>query len=332
MKSRNFFPGLAAAAGMLVLILDSRTALEGMSGGIEICIHTLIPSLFPFFVLSVYMTGNLIGKDLIVLRPLCALLGIPSGAESLLVTGFLGGYPTGAQSVAQAYEQQRLSRQKAEHLLAFCSNAGPAFLFGVVGQAFDSVWAAWGLWLIHIASALLTGFLSKGPSDQVVISRENRALSLSQAMKTAIAVMAQVCGWAVVFRMLLCYLDRWFVWLLPDGAQVLLSGMLEFSNGCLRLRELEGEGVRFVTASAMTAFGGICVALQTRSVVGQLSLRFYFAGKLLQTCLSILMAGFLVRSRFSPVLLAVICLICLISIRILRKTEKNSSIPAAIGV
>ena len=42
--------GIMAAVGMLVLIFDSALALEAARAGVELCLETVIPSLFPFFV------------------------------------------------------------------------------------------------------------------------------------------------------------------------------------------------------------------------------------------------------------------------------------------
>lgn len=332
MKSRKLLSGLGASAAMLVLILDSRTALDGMRSAVELCLCTLIPSLFPFIVLSVYLTGNLVGSELRLLRPVCSAFGIPAAAQPLLITGFLGGYPTGAQSISQACGQGQLSRQKAARLLSFCSNAGPAFLFGVVGQAFDSAAAPWLLWLIHVASALFVGLIAKDSVSHAAVNQNISSMTLTQSLRTAIIAMAQVCGWVAVFRTVLCYLDRWFLWMLPVEIRVMTAGILELSNGCIRLRELESESVRFVAASALTAFGGLCVLLQTRSVSGNLSLRYYCAGKLLQTVLSIFMSSLLAQQSLSPAMWDFIILMGAISVSFLRKREKNSSIPAAVGV
>ena len=68
---------------MLALILDGRTAIDGARQGIELCLRTVIPSLFPFFVLSILLTSSLLGSSLIVLRPLGRLFGMPEGAEPL---------------------------------------------------------------------------------------------------------------------------------------------------------------------------------------------------------------------------------------------------------
>ena len=44
-------------AAMLALILDSKTALLGAQSGLDLCVRTVIPSLFPFFVISILLTA-----------------------------------------------------------------------------------------------------------------------------------------------------------------------------------------------------------------------------------------------------------------------------------
>ena len=78
MKGKSAWAGIAAGIGMLILILDSRTALEGASAGIQLCIQTLIPALYPFFVLSIVFTGALAGVSFPVLSVLGKACGLPS--------------------------------------------------------------------------------------------------------------------------------------------------------------------------------------------------------------------------------------------------------------
>ena len=226
MKSRNILTAFLGAAGMLVLVLDSRRALAGMREGIEICLEVLIPSLFPFFVLSGYLTGNLMRTDLKFLGPVGRLCGIPRGSESLLVTGFLGGYPVGAQNVAMAWRRGQVSREDAVRMLGVCSNAGPAFFFGVIGQAFDDLKAPWILWGIHMLSALLVGACGRPTMQSASVAVTRSSVSLPDALRQTLSAMAQVCGWVVLFRMLLTYLEGWFLWLLPRDWQIITGGIL----------------------------------------------------------------------------------------------------------
>lgn len=326
MRKHRLWTGLAASAGMLVLILDGKTALEGARQGVELCLRTVVPSLFPFFLLSILLTSSLLGMDIPLLRPLGKLFGIPRGAESLLVSAFLGGYPVGAQSVAAAYRAGRLDKAEAERMLAFCNNAGPAFLFGMAATMFPRRWMAWALWGIHILSALAAAALLPGRAPEARLEG-GKSVSLSGAMTAALSVMAAVCGWVVLFRVILAFLNRWVLWLLPVTGQVVVSGLLELTNGCCALGNIPGTPLRFAICSGMLAFGGLCVTMQTISVTRGLSLGKYFFGKLLQTAVSLLLSA-AVFVRIWPAALGIVGIFLVIS----QKTRKRSSIPGAVGV
>ena len=70
---------------------------------------------------------------------------------------------------------------------------------------------------------------------------------------------------------------------------IIITGILELSNGCILLSELDCVCISFIICSAFIAFGGLCVALQTLSVSGSLKFGMYFPGKLMQTCISMML-------------------------------------------
>ena len=47
---KRMIQGIVAAVGMLILILDTKTAILGAQNAIELCIFSVIPSIFPFLV------------------------------------------------------------------------------------------------------------------------------------------------------------------------------------------------------------------------------------------------------------------------------------------
>lgn len=291
MKRNRYFVILGSVAGIFMLIIDGQTALIGASEGIELCIKTVIPSLFPFFVLSSLLTSSLMGTSIGLMMPFFHCLGVPSGAESLVVTAFLGGYPVGAQSVASAYRAGVLSKNTAQRMLAFCNNAGPSFLFGMIGSVFPNRWMVWVLWGIHILGAILAALIIPNEDTAPTKPVKGQILSISAAIVASIRVMAVVCAWIVLFRIVIAFLNRWFLWLLPQPMQVCIMGILELANGCCALEQITDVNLRFVICSGMLAFGGICVTMQTVSVTGGLSLKQYFLGKAIQTAFSIFAAA-----------------------------------------
>ena len=326
MDRRRILPGVVAALGMLILILDSKTALHGAAEGIDLCIRSVIPSLFPFFLLSGIVVKSMTGTKLPLLRPLGQLLGIPAGAETLLISAFLGGYPVGAKCIRDAWAGGGISKRDAERMLWFCCNAGPAFLFGMVGPLFPSGKSSSILWGIHITAALIIGFFHPGKSEETAKLPVSGNVNISISLLDTIKVTAQVCGWILIFRVLLTFLGRWFLWILPEWLQVTITGFLELSNGCLDLASVNSEPIRFLLCSAMLSFGGCCVALQTRSVTQGLNLRGYYLGKLLQMVLSLLLSS-MYLGLISPLWLLSIPLASLC-----QKNRKNSSIPAILRV
>ena len=322
-----------AALCMTAMILDTRTGFQGAIHGLDICIRSLIPSLFPFFIFSAMLTASLLGKYIKVLRPLEKLCRIPKGSGSLLAIGFLSGYPTGVQNVALSWKKGHLSRNDAERMAAFCNNAGPAFLFGYLGQLFQNPLLPHMLWLIHIFSALLVAILVPGGPYQEVRAMEPGSISFPEALDQSLRGMARVCGWVILFRVVLEFLTKWFFWFLPPLWQVLLTGFLELSNGCLMLPDLPSDGMRFLFASIFLGFGGICVLMQTNSVAQGLPLRLYLPGKLLQGSVSFLLAYglqlWLIPDdcvHLSPVVLGAVLAAAVLSAVILRKIEKPVAI------
>ncbi len=312
---------------MMILILDSRTAVEGAKAGLELCLKTVIPSLFPFFMLSVMLTSSLLGQSIGWLRPLGKLCGLPAGAESILLAGLLGGYPVGAQAVADARRSGGLKKQDAQRMLSFCSNAGPSFLFGMAASVFPERWMPWALWGIHVLSAILTAQVFPPRNAGQACPAPGNHVTINAAMNRALRIMTAVCGWVILFRVASAFLIRWFLWILPGDVQTALIGILELSNGCMALADVTDLRLRFILCSGMLAFGGICVLMQTASVTEGLSLKYYFRGKLVQTIFSLLLAEAVIgKMGFAFLLILVIFLLSL------RKFQNRSSIRAIAGV
>lgn len=324
MKGRQIISGLWASIGMLVLIIDGKTAAEGARMGLDLCMKTVIPSLFPFFVLSTVLTASLNGISLSLIRPLGKLCRIPEGTEFILLSGFLGGYPVGAQCISAAYHADQIKKGDAEYILAFCNNAGPAFVFGIIGPMFPHIGYAWLLWGIHIVSALLASTWFPRRNTAAGTLPKPADTSLAAALHSAVRIMATVCGWIILFRVLLVFLTRWVFWIFPIELQVLLTGVLELANGCCRLSSIAELPIRFSVCSVMLAFGGLCVSMQTVSVTQGLSLRKYAAGKILQCLYSLAFCIGIFYSIWGPV--------CAVLLAVLQNNRKKSSFQQMIRV
>jgi len=317
---------LAAASGILLLILDSKTALSCAQEGMQLIISTVIPSLFPFFFLSIWLTSSAGTVYFPLLQPLGRLFQMPNGTEYLLIPAFLGGYPAGAQAVASAWKQGAISKQTAERLLSFCSNAGPSFLFGILSAMFPEQNMVWLLWLLHILGAFWAGRCLLSPTSETITPPDYNPKSFAQILNDTIHVMATVSGWVLLFRILIGFLNKWFLGRIPADVRVLLTGLTEMTNGCCSLHQIPDCDLRFIICCVILSCGGLCVTMQTLSVTNGLSMHYYVRGKLIQTTFAAAAGCVILYRNWTLLFLLVFLLFSFANKR------KKSSIPLPSGV
>ena len=309
-KTKNIL-AITASVGILLIILDSKTAMEGAKAGIDLCLKTVIPALFPFLMLTGLITGTLGDAISRIFRPIGRICNMSEGTETILVLGLLGGYPIGAQAVFSGYSSGYLSKQEASRMLTFCNNPGPAFIFGMVGYIFGDMFIPGIMWCIIMMTAIVTAFIQPGSKQAkgIAISK-NR----SNLMASTIKAMALICGWVVFFRIWISILDRWFFWMIPSEASVFITGLLELSNGVISVVHISNPIFQFCCTAAMLSFGGICVGMQTTSVAGPIMTKRYLLSKLFQMLLTTFFSYWASLALFKASIDPVGISVCLISI------------------
>lgn len=320
---RDLLLGVGLLWATLALILWPEQAMGAMRDGLKLCGNVILPSLFPFFVLSSLVVelgmSRYLGR---LLEPVMAPLFRVNGAcATALALGFVGGYPVGARTAIQLYENGQCSRTEAERMLAFCNNSGPAFILGVVGAGvFGSGAAGLLLYLAHLLASLLVGVLfrfyrpaqrpgRRGAGAQFQAASFSAAFtrSITGALQSTLNICAFILFFTVFLRILahagvLAALSRALSALLsPLGlsqlwAERLLTGLVEVSSGVSSLTDGTLSG-RLSMAAFMLGWAGVSVHCQVLAFLGDsgLSMRTYVAGKLLHGGISALLVGLMTR-------------------------------------
>lgn len=278
--------------GLLAWFLaDAGTVRAAAGAGLALCGRSVIPALFPFMAASTMLVSLGFGEWASPrLAGLMSLYRLPGPAGAALLLGLVGGYPIGARTAAELHGKGLLTADEAERLLGFCNNSNPVFLLSVLGGGvFGSPRIGVYLWLIHILSALLTGFFFRGNGKSLgrqALPRVSpcQAPSLFTAfvegVKSACGSMLYVCGFVIFFYVLTSPLAALGG---PLGAG--LVGFLElFSLTPL----LAADRLGFILASACAGWGGVSILCQTAAALegSGLRLRTYLTGKVLQALLA----------------------------------------------
>lgn len=289
-RLKKISAGIMCALAMSFLILDAKCALIGAKEGVKLSLYTVIPALFPFCVLSIMFRSMIAGKRIKALSPLERLCGLPKGAGIIFVLGALGGYPIGAVCIEQARKQGELHDRDAKRMVGFCSNAGPSFIFGMLSGSFESFESILVIWIIQLTSAILTGALLPNKSKKFMAVHKGSTVGFNKAINDAVRSMANVCSLVIMFRVIIAILNKWIMWYLPSTFKTIFVGLVELTNGIIDLQGISNESFRFVAASVLLSFGGICVAMQTASVSAPGTMRTYITAKLLQGSISVVLS------------------------------------------
>ena len=129
----------ATTVGIAVaVLLFSNEIRQGVKNGLSLSAFSVIPSLFIFTAVSLFIiksdAGQVLGKLISpVARP---LLGLNADQSAVFLISTIAGYPVGAKLLNSLYLDGKISRGKALKMLNFSINAGPAFIVVTVGQGF----------------------------------------------------------------------------------------------------------------------------------------------------------------------------------------------------
>lgn len=287
---------------LLFLLRYPQEALAASREGMKLWLNTLIPTLLPFLIL----TGFLLHTDGIekILSPLSVvwkkLLGLsPQGAYAFLL-GMLCGYPMGAKLSSDLYRWGKIDRREAEYLLTFCNNASPAFLTTYLahvclGDKADLKQILLILILADLVCMLFFRFVvyhNRTATDKVCASKKETPIASSPGAIIDVSIMngfetiTRLGGYILLFSLLAACINHY--WPFAPLGKYLLLGTTEITTG---LYQLTQSGLPFrllyLCSMSMTAFGGLCIMAQTKSVLeGKLSILPYAAAKCLNAAVT----------------------------------------------
>ncbi len=260
----------------ILLTVYSDISFNSVKTTLGLCTTSVIPSLFPFMVLSsivTKMTSKILDRSssgLVILIP--------------FALGALCGFPVGASSVVLLYKNKILSERKAEYLCALCNNTGPAFIIGVIGKNFwDNSAVGLMFYICQLFSAVAVFFIwyvlfgkrifakdtfsssADNPQDETNYANADNSLCTtfcSSVTDSAVSLL-HVCGYIVFFKVICDCISA----LIPAGESsniiyAIIASVLEFTSGGAAAANLGGI-VGIAVCGFAIGFSGLSVMAQS---------------------------------------------------------------------
>lgn len=245
---------------------------NGAISGILLCGRVIIPSLFPFTMCILFlMRANAFNVFSSFSPFLKKVLGLNFNEFSVFVFSLVGGYPIGAKLLNEQVINGKISSHRAERMLNFCVNAGPAFTVSAIGSG---ILGSTKLGVILLISNLIASLLMcqalrifspnakqiKNHNRPVFSVADNFVLSVSDA---AVCVL-RICYFVILFSVFNSYIDYF--------AQTIYT--LEFISLILEITNAVTKTNNIYLISFLLGFGGISIWCQIISVAEKIKIKY----------------------------------------------------------
>lgn len=318
---KKFFKIFFIFSILFLLIINSKSISNSLRTSIDICLYTIIPSLFSFMIFSNFIMFTNLSNFLFSPFNFLSkyIFKINKNYTYVIILSMIGGYPIGAKLIGQLLDDGKIDIKTANRMLLFCVNSGPAFLIGAVAvPIFNSYLVGFILFLSNIIACILIGFISsinctyrqldtKDAPQKTYLSYSD---GLIKAVNTSIKALITISSFVLIFSViinllidqsLINFLSNIFDKSTIDLFKNFFISISEVSNGIMNLTNLSTSKNILLIASAITSFGGVCVIFQIFAMLKpyKIDIKKFIIYRFIYTIISVTSTYFLIK-LFNP--------------------------------
>lgn len=298
-KNRLATPGqilIALALFFLhaLFLRNHAVAVAAVQKGLSLAAKSVVPSLFPFLVLSSLLVQG--GYDSLLFAPFARKSSCNPSAFCAILLGLLCGAPVGASYLADAHKAGRLAKAEAERLLPITSCPSLPFVVGIVGGAFlGDIRLGWLLFLSTLPGTILAIFLltrnkekEKIPFAPPLQTSKKFSSLLGGGIVSAVRSVLLVSAYIVFFSALFETLSYCFSSLsIPPALSAFFYCALELSGGLAEAAKLD-PALALPLCGFAVGFSGLSFYFQVLTLTDHADLlpKYYLPVKLLQGALA----------------------------------------------
>lgn len=288
----------------LILSLYAKETSQAARSALYLCLDVVIPSLFPFFVLSrltiPYLSSFSCPKFLKSLAQ--KFFNLPYYTLITIILGYLSGSPTGSKLARDMMDDGLLDAQQASKLIAISNNCSPLFLVGTIGAGlFKSIKIGFLLLLIHWLSGFIAAFFTgrlavyntpqTKSANKVTLYTPNKCMKrketglfylIPSAVEEAAVLCIKVTGYIVLFAVLSELLARLGFYTFISGTvsiflhgnsskgsfsdfiASLLRGFMEITSGSQSINQLQDASINIKLAAISLVCGFAGLSVHTQ--------------------------------------------------------------------
>lgn len=287
-KIENILIVVVLSVFFVLLFVFSKDISSSIIFSISIWKDNLLPSLFPFFVMSDLLLAY--GFVDIISFFLGAIMTkwfyLPKDAAFAFFVSLFSGFPSGSKYVNDLLNAKKISIEDANYLIMFTHFANPFFIVTTIGLfLLSNVKAGYIILISHILSNIIVAFIFR--KKKVILNNDNnykKAFYLSSPDKPFITILTNsifksfktlvnMLGIIMIFLMITTIIKK--IIPLTGITNGLLSGFLEMTQGVKYISSLDiSLPIKASILSAIVSFSGLSVHFQVKSIIDGTDIKY----------------------------------------------------------
>ncbi len=302
MKSKiiNTLIILICIISLIEIFINKLLIFNTISYSLNIWLNSLIPSLFPIFVISEilinYNITNYIPKP--IKRLFTNLFNTNENIITLFFLSMISGFPSAARNIKQMYNKNKITKEEASHALIFTHFSNPIFILTTISITFFHN-KSLGLIILlsHYLPNLLLGIITRSNNYNIknnnIEKKESNNFpkiminAIKNSIDTLLLILGTLTSFLIISSLIINKLN------LNIYNQVLIKCLLEITMGLKSLSQLNIPNIYKAIISSMTlSFGSLSIHMQILSFLidDNIPYKEFFIARIYHSILSGLLA------------------------------------------
>lgn len=273
-KSKNTLTFCVITVIIFELIANHRIISREITESLRMWATVLIPSLFPYLVISKYIVQKGFPDFFYPLKRLISkFFNISYASSEVFLCSLLCGYPCGGICASDIYNKDLISKNEAARLICFTNGASPVFLICAVGGVMlGNISLGIMMYCVQTISSVTLGFILGLTDDKVNSSKNKKNLncsSITECCELSVTTIINIAGYLItataLAEIIMCIIYSVF------GYQTFVRCgvycLIEISKAMALLAENGSSDINFALMCACASFGGLSVIMQIFGVI-----------------------------------------------------------------
>lgn len=286
---KNKIINFVVISSLIILLLEilfhKSLVFETISSSLDIWVTSILPSLFPFFVISDilinYHITNYIPK--FIKKTFAKLFHVSDSIITIFFLSCISGFPSNARNARTLYDKNVITQEEATHALIFTHFSNPLFILSTVAVFFLQK-EQYGILILisHYLGNIILGIITRSLTlsnnnlnyTKEEIKSQNFSTILIKAIQSSIDTLLLILGTLTCFLIFSSLLINHFSF--NDYTSSIIKGILEITTGLKSLSLLNIKDIyKVVISTALISFGGLSVHLQVISQLVNTKISYY---------------------------------------------------------